>query len=150
MTLTASVVFFRKYLWLQYSNLVMTCVTLIITIGHVKTRDKTRDTNMEIFNEVKLILIMYHIICFTDYIDDSETKFLIGFSCCAFVVGGLAVNMFSLIVAPIYMLIRKCKLRYAKQRLHKQRKSIKYDTVNFHKRRLHNLKQKEAEVMLKL
>lgn len=75
----------------------MTCIVLII-VGGLTNPLKTRyESNMFYFNEVKLIFIMYHIVCFTDFIPDPETRFLVGYSCILFILGGLVINSYSLI-----------------------------------------------------
>ena len=77
---------------------------------------------MERFNEAKLVIIMYHIICFTDYVPDAETKFYIGYSCILFVIGGLLVNSYSLITSPFIVLRKKLRLCYYKKTALKLRK----------------------------
>ena len=71
---------------------------------------------MDAFNEVKLIVIMYHMMCFTLFIQDPITKFNIGYSCFIFLVLGLAVNMTMLIVSPIVLLKKWCKIRKYKMK----------------------------------
>ena len=53
---------------------------------------------MDLFNEMKIILIMYHIVTFTAMVDDAEAKFIMGYSCATVVVIGVAVNMIMLFV----------------------------------------------------
>ena len=80
---------------------------------------------MDFFNEIKLMLIMYHLILFTDFISDVDTKFYIGYSCASFLVLSLLSNMIVLFIAPIKSLKRYCIIRYqlkkAKERLKRQR-----------------------------
>ena len=65
---------------------------------------------MDMFNEIKLIIIMYHMILFTMFVSDIELRVKIGYSCSFFVVFGLIVNMAKLIVSPIKTTIKKCKI----------------------------------------
>jgi len=53
---------------------------------------------MDYFNEVKLILIMYHILTFTAFVPDPETKHNIGYSCAAILIIGIVVNMSMLFI----------------------------------------------------
>ena len=45
------------------------------------------------FNEVRLIVITYHMMLFTLFVPDIDTRNKIGYSCSAVVVIGLLVNM---------------------------------------------------------
>ena len=74
---------------------------------------------MDQFNEIKLNLIMYHLLLFTMFVPDPEIKYKIGFSCLVFLFIGLAVNMFKMFATPITMFKRWCRLRYFKKRARK-------------------------------
>ena len=56
---------------------------------------------MDIFNEVKLIWIMYHVMLFsqTHLVINSETQFMIGHSCAGSLIVGTFVNFYVLISA---------------------------------------------------
>lgn len=81
--------------------LFMLSVAMIISGGYVNARESNFDKGMDTFNEVKLILIMYHMMLFTNFVPDIETQYLIGFSCSGFLIIGTAVNMFMLFASPI-------------------------------------------------
>ena len=114
-SLGSVIVFYREGIWLQFMILTLTSTALIIIAGFTNPQKTTYERRMERFNEVKLIFIMYHIICFTDFLPDPETTFLVGYSCILFVVGGLIINSFTLVTAPFKILIKWCKIRYAKK-----------------------------------
>ena len=86
---------------------------------------------MERFNEAKLVVIMYHIICFTDYVPDAETKFFIGYSCITFVIGGLLINSYSLITSPFFTLRKKLRLYCYKRSALKLRKLNQFGSKDF-------------------
>ena len=69
---------------------------------------------MDMFNEVKLILIMYHMMLFTDFVGDPETQHYIGFSCGAMLALGTLINMLMLFITPIQQCKRSLSLRRAK------------------------------------
>ena len=75
---------------------------------------------MDAFNEVKLLLIMYHLCLFTTFVPDPETKHEIGFSCLTILFIGLAFNMIMMFVAPVVLIKRYCKLRYHKKKAKKE------------------------------
>ena len=94
---------------------------------------------MDMFNEVKLIMIMYHMLLFTMFVPDPETRFLIGYSCFVLVILGICINMMQLIVDPIKSMKRNCRLRYHKKRMNKRNLVYKetnlFEAKKFHERR---------------
>ena len=74
-------------------TLFYTSIMVIIAAGHIKARKNKFDTFLDIMNETKLIVIMYHMILFTDFVPEFETKHNIGYSCLATVCLGIAINM---------------------------------------------------------
>ena len=48
---------------------------------------------METFNEIMILLIMYTMMCFTDFVADLETQYKVGFVSCGLVVGHLLINV---------------------------------------------------------
>jgi len=51
----------------------MTSISMIIAGGFINARNAKFDRNMDTFNEAKLIVIMYHMMLFTDLLPDPET-----------------------------------------------------------------------------
>ena len=86
--------------------LFMSSVFVIIAAFYIKARNTKFDQRMDIFNEIKLIVVMYHMILFTDFVPDPETRYQIGFSCAGALIIGTAVNMFMLFVSPIILIRR--------------------------------------------
>ena len=105
---------------------------LIITSGYVKYRKTKYDQKMDMFNEAKLILIMDHMILFTPFVPDLDTRLKIGYSCFAVVSIGLIINISSLAVQPIKLCRTKSKIRYYKK---KAKKQIKIDKPRFQSKR---------------
>ena len=99
--LAFSVVIYQEQLWLQAFIGFMSSICMIIANGHIKAKASSYDQKMEAFNEVKLIFIMYHLMLFTDFGPDPETKFIIGYSCAATLILGTAINMALLVKQPI-------------------------------------------------
>jgi len=97
----------REQLWLQSIYIILTSVVLISTANLTKARDSNFDRRMDIFNEVKLIFLMYHMILFTEFVHDFETKNHVGYSCAVFLMAGLATNMFMLVAQPVQALKRR-------------------------------------------
>ena len=95
------------------------------------------DRGMDMFNEIKLIVIMYHMACFSGLVPNPEDQYKIGYSCLAVLLLGTAVNFFQLVVPPIrnfkkWLFLNKHKRKIRKAKA--QRDNKKYAT-EFHKRR---------------
>lgn len=88
--------------WLYLSSIIVTAAAMTI-----KAKRTNFDRRMDMFNEIKLLFIMYHMILFTDYVDKLETQSKIGFSCMFFVIFGTLTNIFFLFRSPIMTVRRK-------------------------------------------
>ena len=106
-------VLMHDHLWFQVLFAFNSSIFLIITIGYARARKTKSETMLDIFNELKLILIMYHVMLFTPLVPDSETKYQIGYSCCGALVVGVIINLLKMIFDPIYFAKKRCKVRYA-------------------------------------
>ena len=93
--------------------LYMSSVMIIIATGFINVRTSSFDRKMDIFNEVKLIFVMYHMMLFTDFLPDPETQSQIGYSVAVIVVLGTLVNMTMLFITPIKRLKIFFKIRTA-------------------------------------
>lgn len=119
MLLVTAAVLFNKHFWLQMSILFNTSIFLIMIGGHINARKNKYDRNMDLFNEIKLIFIMYHMMLFTMFVSDVDLRVKIGYSCSFLVVFGLLVNMAKLIVTPFKVCVKKCRIRSAKRKSQK-------------------------------
>mmetsp|Transcript_18400 Transcript_18400/g.24681 ORF Transcript_18400/g.24681 Transcript_18400/m.24681 type:complete len:115 (-) Transcript_18400:967-1311(-) len=105
-------VFALDQTWLQLVTCLLTTATMALAAANMTSvRTSTFDRRMDIFNEAKVILLIYHMILFSPFVQDELTQFRIGYSCDVFLLGGLAVNMLMLIVQPIKAYQRKLKTR---------------------------------------
>lgn len=67
-------VLYHEHFWLQMIVLFNSSILLIIAGGHINVRNSKYDGNMDTFNEVRLIFIMYHMMLFTMYVSDLGVK----------------------------------------------------------------------------
>ena len=93
----------------------LTSMTLIVLVGFSHARNSTVDRRIDYFNEVRLMLILYHMLTYTAFVQDAESKFTIGYSCAFVILAGLVINMSLLLIVPIKSAKRKLKLRTAKK-----------------------------------
>ena len=74
---------------------------------------------LEIFNEVTTLVLLYHLLGFTNFVSDIETQYIIGFSFVFFLSGNMATHVYFLLRSSC----RDCKTKYKqRQRIKKMRK----------------------------
>jgi hypothetical protein len=74
-------VFSRKSLFFQISGLVFNIIFATIVAGNTQCMEDKRLNTIEYFNETMIMMVMYCLICFTDFLPDPETKSTIGLVC---------------------------------------------------------------------
>ena len=79
---------------------------MAVVIEYSKARISIFDRRMDYFNEIKLIIIMYHLLTFTAFVPDIKSRFMLGYSCAGVILIGVFVNMTMLFVQPIQLLKR--------------------------------------------
>ena len=102
---------------------------------------------MNMFNEVKLILIMYHLMLFTMFVPEPEIKYKLGFSCASTVLAGLAVNMSMVVGQPIVLLRNYIRIKLFKVRAKKELQELKKRNIGlgFGKRRAACIAKEQAQ-----
>ena len=126
--LCVSVVMFQDHFWIQMTTMFVGTIGMIMVEEYVQPRTNNFTKRMDIFNEVKLTFILYHLMMFTDFVTDDEVKFNIGYSCFAVVTIGLFVNMSNLITTPINAATSYFKMRKFKKEAKKQSTFFKTKT----------------------
>ena len=97
--------------------LYLTSTALTIAACYTNARVRAFDKFMDVFNEAKLIVIMYHLMHFTMYVPpESDLRQDIGYSCFMILILGILTNMMMMIVAPIVAFRKKCYICCAKRR----------------------------------
>ena len=74
-----------------------------------------RGTLLEVFNEVCCLILMYHLLCFTDFLPDAEFRYYLGYSYVFFAVGNISIHLLLIIVDNIVKIIEKLKENKAKK-----------------------------------
>ena len=75
----------------------MLSILQIIYLQWYRPFSDKRQNRREIFNEVCLALSAYHLIIFSDFVDDVETKYLYGWSVSAVMLLNALKNCFDLV-----------------------------------------------------
>ena len=71
--------------------------------------------NLEIFNEVTTIILLYHLLVFTKFVSEINTQYLVGFSFAFFLSLNMATHVFFLLRSSFRDCKHKQKLRNAKK-----------------------------------
>jgi len=98
---------------------------MVIAANHTQARNSEFDRRMDIFNDAKLIVLMYHMILFTEFVSDHKTKLYVGYSCVATLILSVSINMLMMIVQPVLATRRSLKLKYAEKQREKEKKRRK-------------------------
>jgi len=96
-------------------------ITHVIILGFTKPyklKSKNRD---ELINEGLLMIIVYHMIVFTDFVADLETTYYTGYSCAGIVSLHILLNLSMMLYGSLYTSILHFKRwrlirKYAKVR----------------------------------
>jgi hypothetical protein len=107
------VVTFRGQLFFQVSGLVFQTLIAMIVAGESKPYESKRQNKMEFFNEIMILMIMYNVMCLTDFqpnlnIRDTTGKLMIF---CVIFHFGFNVYVIS------FDVIDKLRLRWKKYRM---------------------------------
>ena len=71
--LCLAIVLTQTNIWLQTFVLFMTSIVHLIAINWLPISLTNQSKAMETFNEIKLIVITYHMMLFTDFVGDADT-----------------------------------------------------------------------------
>ena len=63
----------------------------------------------ELINEVFMLLIQYHMFCFTDYVRPLDTRAWMGISITAFTVLSIAINLLINLIVIVKVLLKQCQ-----------------------------------------
>ena len=122
--LPATLIFLQKLRFFQLFCTNFLSVFMTIYVGWFKPY--RYDINFwQQYNEVFVILMNYHLICFADLIQDESTRDIMGFSIIAVISFNLITNISHIVfgmISPLYLIYR---LKYCKWKLEKLKKRIK-------------------------
>jgi len=103
----------------QISLMTMTIIAQVIILGRLQPFMLPSKTMYELFSEVVVMLVMYHLICFTPFVPDVDMRFRLGYSVCAIVSAHLAVSM-AILLRVTYYDLKKKNIRRNHSKIHKK------------------------------
>jgi hypothetical protein len=82
---------------------------MFVYFGTVKPYVNGFLNKLEMFNEVCILLATYHLFAFTEFIENPETQFLMGWSLIVVTVLNLVVNMLIIVIKSLSQLVALIK-----------------------------------------
>ena len=90
----------------------MTGVFTIILLGYTKPFVSKWRNMFEAVEEYSIIVIMYHIFCFTDWLPDLEVRHNLGYS----IILCMALQLFTILGIMLFLSLRSCILACRRKR----------------------------------
>jgi hypothetical protein len=91
--MAALVVYFRDSLISQVFFKAMSIIVAVNLIGNVQALHTPERRNLEYLNEIIIMLVLYTIICFSQFVPDPEARYMMGFVCIVIVASHLLINL---------------------------------------------------------
>ena len=111
------IIFAINYPWIQASVMTFKCILVVIIFGHSLPFHLPRDRRIEYFNEVSILICSYHLFLFTDFVDDADTRYQIGYSMIAFTSLNILVNLLLLVFTTMGQIVKTLKQVRQKYRI---------------------------------
>ena len=106
--------------WLQiFTCLILAMVSMLYLI-HTQPFKETLVTNLEILNEVTTLVLLYHLLCFTNFCPDVRTQVLVGYSFVFFLSANMATHVFFLLRSTFLDYKRKYNLKKQRDEIAKR------------------------------
>ena len=67
---------------------------MVIYLIYFEPMESKFSNRMETFNECTCVLLMYHIMCFSDFVPEAETRSSLGISFIVCIFGNVTVHLF--------------------------------------------------------
>ena len=97
------------FIWLQITTRLFFILLVSGYLVHFKPFEEPLALRLELYNEATEAFLLYHIMCFSDWYQDQDTKDLpIAISFNVFLCLNLAVHMVFLVIRMIYM----CRVKH--------------------------------------
>jgi hypothetical protein len=115
--LSITVVLLNNFLVLQFEIVALNIIVAVILMGSASPFETPFLTKLTLFNEAFTMVLLYHFMCFTQFVQDVPTRIKIGFSFCILEAVNIAVNLLIAFAAVVREAIYKWKLWIAKREM---------------------------------
>ena len=144
-----SVVFMAHFTWAQIAINFATSFFMIFYFCYVWPFESHQMTKLEIFNEVTAIQLCYFMMCFTDWVPSTQTRYALGWIFIVIISLHLGVHMTILLYNTYTILKRKAKEKYYRRKSHRpQKQDPKRTLVSTKIMRKKNLRQNGTPLTL--
>ena len=117
MSLAFVLVFLDATPWLQLQYNLFICTFMIIYLGLAEPWEDPFINKLDLFNEVCTMVMVYHLICFTDFYDNIEIRYsVLGNSFVYFTYVVIASNMLVIILQFARQFYFKIKVWWKKRK----------------------------------
>jgi len=122
--LAVMVVFLNTTVIWQIALMNLTVIVQVILLGRVAPFKRRFSNHFETFSECIVMMVMYHLICFTDFMTDLDVRFKLGYTVSAVVCLHLLVSIGLMAKATFKDLRMKNRIRIATKGHAEQRKEL--------------------------
>ena len=98
--------------WLQISLQMILSLASACFLINFSPFEESLPLQLEIFNEITTVLLLYLVACFTEFVHDVHTHVLIGYAFLFFMIGNMGVHLFFLLRSSI----KDCMRNYRKKK----------------------------------
>ena len=123
--LALTVVLLNGLLVIQFEIVALNIITAFVLLGYASPFNDPFHTRLCMFNEICTLVLLYHFMCFTPFVQDIPTRLLIGLSFCIVESLNIIINLIFVFTAVIRNLVFDIKLFIAKRSLTKQKAAMK-------------------------
>ena len=135
-TFVITVIFARDHLFFQLAAQNFTALGMMIFLQWYKPLDSKQAVNVETFNECTMLLLTYHLICFTDFVPDPAMRSDLGLSYIYTNFTNIGFHVVLMLGTSISGVKTNCR-----------RKMLRKKNLKEHQKRIELQKAKQAESM---
>jgi hypothetical protein len=103
------ILFVVDYPWAQVQLMTIKCILVVLAFDFSLPYHLPIDRDIEYFNEASILICTYHLYLFTDFVDDANTRYQIGYSLITFTCFNVLVNLSLLIYVTSLCFMRTFK-----------------------------------------
>ena len=108
------VVFMQDYVLTSLFFVNYQAIFMMIVVGYTRPFKIVSGVYLELMNEFATLVLNYHLMCFTEFVDDVDTREFIGRSLIYTTIINLGINFMLIASKSLLLFCRKARLRYQK------------------------------------
>lgn len=105
-------VFLKDYPTFQIIMITYSWCAIVIITGHIRPFKYPSDYFIDCFNELFILLLIYHLICFADFVKEFETQVYIGWSMVFVMMINIGINFTIILWGSIIKLYKSLRTKY--------------------------------------